>query len=127
MPIIFGLLLFIPCQGNDDILAPSNNNERKNKGKHRATAATTVSYPYIIVGAGMSGLTAAKKLKGLYGADNVLVVDGRERIGGRVNTVKIGSTNAVIDIGASWIHGTEKNPLYPIATSLGLTVSHEIP
>lgn len=80
---------------------------------------------YIVVGAGMSGLAAAKKLAGKYGASNVLILEGRSRTGGRVKTVDIGTSGAKIDVGASWIHGIETNPLYPIATSLNLQVWYE--
>jgi phytoene dehydrogenase-like protein len=79
-------------------------------------------WPYIVIGGGLAGLAAAQQLTATYGAQNMLVLEARDRIGGRVKTVRIGNTNATIDVGASWIHGTETSPLYPIAQRLGLDV-----
>lgn len=61
----------------------------------------------IVVGAGASGLTAARVL-----ADNgieVIVLEARDRIGGRTWTADIGGGRA--DLGAAWLHGTEENPV----------------
>lgn len=61
----------------------------------------------IVVGAGVSGLTAARDLAEA-GAD-VLVLEARDRIGGRTWTHEIGG--APVDLGGSWIHGPYGNPL----------------
>jgi polyamine oxidase len=56
----------------------------------------------IVVGAGIAGLSAAQRLKGA--GFEVVVLEARDRVGGRVNT----STNpsgTTIDLGAAWIHG----------------------
>jgi len=56
----------------------------------------------IVVGAGMAGIAAAKRLK--ENGFDVVVLEARDRIGGRMNT----STNpsgTTIDLGAAWIHG----------------------
>jgi len=68
-----------------------------------------------IVGAGMSGLSAAHKLasNGL----NITVFEARDRIGGRVWTDQ--SLGFALDLGASWIHGTKGNPLTKLANSVG--------
>jgi len=61
----------------------------------------------------MSGLAAAKKL--LTKRCNLIVLEARNRIGGRIWTDHT-SFGVPIDKGASWIHGIEGNPLTPIAT-----------
>jgi hypothetical protein len=57
--------------------------------------------PIIIIGAGVSGLTVATGLSGDF-----LILEARDRIGGRVYTNDQG-----MDMGAAWIHGSENNPL----------------
>jgi polyamine oxidase len=70
----------------------------------------------IVVGAGAAGLTAANALTGA-GVPTV-VLEARNRVGGRIHTVDIGS--APIDLGASWIHNPQDNPLSDLAGSLGV-------
>ena len=66
-----------------------------------------------IVGAGISGLAAAHRLTGM-GRD-VVVFEARDRIGGRLWTdTRLG---VPLDLGASWIHGTDGNPLTDLADS----------
>lgn len=56
----------------------------------------------IIVGAGASGLAAARRLVGSY---RVLVLEGRERIGGRILTHRTAEHPLPIDLGPEFIHG----------------------
>ncbi len=62
----------------------------------------------IVVGAGISGLTAAYNLS-KKGYD-VTILEANKRIGGRILSVDFGGMKA--DLGASWIHGSINNPLY---------------
>lgn len=70
----------------------------------------------VVVGAGMAGLGAARALHDL-GYD-VTVVEGRERLGGRTFTDD--SLGLPLDVGASWIHGVDGNPLSALADELGV-------
>jgi monoamine oxidase len=69
----------------------------------------------VVIGAGMAGLAAARRLadKGM----GVTVVEARDRIGGRMFTNT--SLGVPIDLGAAWIHGTEGNPLVDLADQVG--------
>ncbi len=65
----------------------------------------------LIIGAGIAGLAACNFLS-KHGFD-VTILEARERIGGRVFTDF--SLGIPFDLGASWIHGTEGNPLVELA------------
>jgi monoamine oxidase len=65
----------------------------------------------LIIGAGISGLAAASKL-GEAGLP-VLLLEARERIGGRILTQRDSAGNA-IDLGAEFIHGRAPEILEPL-------------
>lgn len=58
-------------------------------------------YDAIIIGAGVSGLHAAWKLE--QAGKNVLVLEARGRIGGRILSANINNNNDRLDLGATWI------------------------
>ena len=69
----------------------------------------------VVIGAGMAGLAAARRLADA-GMD-VTVVEARDRIGGRTWTDT--SLGVPIDLGAAWIHGPEGNPITELADQVG--------
>lgn len=71
---------------------------------------------YVVIGAGMAGLAAARQL--VNGGASVIVLEGRDRIGGRLWTDK--SLGTPVDLGASWIHGVRGNPVAALAKRLGV-------
>ncbi|MBW0018209.1 MAG: FAD-dependent oxidoreductase [Mycobacterium sp.] len=65
----------------------------------------------LVVGAGMAGLAAARRL-----ADAgwpVRLIEARDRIGGRIYTTR--DWGCPLEMGASWIHGDKDNPLNELA------------
>lgn len=63
----------------------------------------------VIVGAGLSGIAAAQKLREC-GFSDVIVLDGQDRVGGRVFTID--HEDFLLELGAQWLHGAEENPLF---------------
>ncbi|MFD6950075.1 amine oxidase [Nocardiopsis sp. TSRI0078] len=63
----------------------------------------------IVVGAGMAGLAAADRLA--EEGERVTVVEGRDRLGGRIHSIREWEGPATVDAGASWMRGEENNPL----------------
>lgn len=61
----------------------------------------------LVIGAGMAGLVAARLLHDSGFA--VTLIEARERLGGRVWTDD--RVGAPVDLGGSWVHGVEGNPL----------------
>ena len=79
----------------------------------------------VVIGAGIAGLAAARRLHD--DGVRVLVVEARDRVGGRVHSARNARGDA-FDLGASWIHGVKGNPIaalardHPVACSnFGLT------
>lgn len=66
-------------------------------------------FDVIVIGAGMAGLKCANDLQeaGL----NVVVLELKNRIGGRILSA-VNKNGKKIDLGASWLHKPENNPLY---------------
>ncbi|KAI8625692.1 FAD/NAD(P)-binding domain-containing protein [Xylariaceae sp. FL1651] len=65
-----------------------------------------------IVGAGLAGLRCADIL--LQHNFQVTLIEGRNRLGGRVHQVPLPS-GRLVDAGPNWIHGTNNNPIMELA------------
>src|SRR3981081_2747480 len=72
----------------------------------------------VVVGAGMAGLVAARLLNDSGFA--VTVLEARDRLGGRTWTDC--SLGAPLDLGGSWVHGVEGNPLTLWCGKLGVAL-----
>src|ERR1700730_14708367 len=72
-----------------------------------------------VIGAGGAGIGAARRLRE-GGVVSVLVLEARDRVGGRVNTIE--PAGFPLDRGAEWLHSADRNPLSPIAKRLGFSI-----
>lgn len=81
---------------------PSNDSEEKQQ--------------VIVVGAGIAGIAAAQKLHSL--GYRVVVLEGRDRIGGRIWTDN--SLGVPLDLGAAWIHKIDGNPISTLVKQFGI-------
>jgi len=89
-------------------------------GRAAATAIQEVAEAgasVVVIGAGLAGLGAARVLHDA--GYEVTVIEGRDRLGGRTFTDD--SLGVPLDLGASWIHGVDGNPLTALADELGVT------
>jgi monoamine oxidase len=77
-----------------------------------------------VIGAGAAGISAARRLLEA-GTASVLVLEARNRVGGRINT--IAPAGFPCDRGAEWLHSADRNPLSPIAQGLGFSVHSRPP
>src|SRR6476659_10016482 len=68
-----------------------------------------------IVGAGYAGLTAARRLN--QGGKSVVVLEARDRVGGRVHSVQT-SSGATVDMGGTFI-GPRQDRLHALVKEMG--------
>jgi monoamine oxidase len=73
-------------------------------------------YDVLVVGAGYSGLSAARLLKDA--GRKVLILEARDRVGGRVHTKHL-EQGQYIDLGAQWI-GPTQNRMYELLKEFGI-------
>ncbi|OAY39979.1 polyamine oxidase 1 isoform X1 [Manihot esculenta] len=74
----------------------------------------------IIIGAGVSGLSAAKVLAE-NGIEDMVILEASDRIGGRIRKENFGGVS--VELGAGWIAGVggkESNPVWELANQSGL-------
>ncbi len=77
----------------------------------------------VIVGAGAAGLAAGRALAA---ADvDVLVLEARDRLGGRAHTQSV--SGYALDLGCGWLHSADRNPWAERARTLGFTIDDTPP
>ena len=81
-----------------------------NKRGQDSKFLSTIKYDVIVIGAGYAGLTAARNLK--RGGKNILLLEARDRGGGRIYTKWL-DENIYVDLGGQWI-GVTQNKMYAL-------------
>ncbi|CAI9769730.1 unnamed protein product [Fraxinus pennsylvanica] len=81
---------------------------------------TTTQCSVLIVGAGISGISAAKLLAE-NGVEDVVILEAADRIGGRIRKEEFGGVT--VELGAGWIAGVggkQSNPVWELARQSNL-------
>jgi pseudooxynicotine oxidase len=81
------------------------NEARSGQSRARIGAGEPASYDIVVVGAGFAGLVAAREAS--HRGCNVLLIEARNRIGGRTHSEKHG--DVVIELGGTWINSSQPN------------------
>lgn len=76
----------------------------------------TTSYDVLVIGAGYAGLTATYELR--KAGKNVLLLEARDRVGGRVWTQRF-EDGSYVDLGGAWV-GPTQDRLYGLAREFGV-------
>jgi monoamine oxidase len=76
-----------------------------------------------VIGGGAAGIGAARRLNDV--GVKTLIVEARDRIGGRAWTVEAGGF--AIDLGCGWLHSAKRNPWTKIAEAQGRTIDRSPP
>ena len=77
-----------------------------------------------IIGGGAAGLAAARRLHDA--GVRCLIVEARERLGGRAFTL-IDPSGFALDLGCGWLHSADRNPWSDIAKSQGRVIDTTLP
>lgn len=76
----------------------------------------TIPYDVLVIGAGYAGLTATYELR--KAGKNVLLLEARDRVGGRVWTQRF-DDGSYVDLGGAWV-GPTQDRLYTLAREFGV-------
>jgi polyamine oxidase len=89
-------------------------------GSRKAKPAKKAAPTVIIIGAGLSGSSAANALvaKGY----KVTIVEARNRVGGRTWTDRK-SLSKPVDLGAGWIHEADENPITDLCKKYKIAIT----
>lgn len=77
-------------------------------------------FDVVVVGAGLSGLQAARSAQ--QAGLSVAVLEARDRVGGKVWSVPLASKRGVADLGAAWINDSLQKRIWSYVQEFGLEV-----
>ena len=89
-------------------------------GAHASGAALPREADIVVIGAGVAGIAAARRI--MAANRRVIVVEAASQIGGRCLT-DTATFDVPFDRGARWMHNPDTNPMIRLARSAGLDIS----
>jgi monoamine oxidase len=78
----------------------------------------------VVVGAGAAGVAAGHRL--VAAGLDVVVIEARDRIGGRALTLPT-ALGPGVDVGCEWLHSAERNPWVEVARAAGFEIEETLP
>lgn len=84
----------------------------------RPVPGKEVNFDVAIVGAGLSGLQAAYDLQ--RAGFRAIILEARDRIGGKVYTVPTANGKGHVDLGATWINDTNQSKMWALGQKFGM-------
>jgi monoamine oxidase len=93
------------------------------EGFFRAMRGFPSEVDVAVIGAGAAGIAAGRRF--IKAGVSVLLLEARERAGGRTWTVE--KNGYPLDLGGEWLHSADRNVLAPLAEELGFTLYHRRP
>ena len=85
-----------------------------------ALPTATEDYDVVIIGAGLAGLSAAHEV--LRAGLSCVVLEARDRVGGKTWSRPLEDGHGVIELGAAWINDTSQSKVYQLAKRYGAEV-----
>lgn len=67
----------------------------------------------VIIGAGLAGLTAARDV--LAAGLSCIILEARDRVGGKTWSQPLSDSKGVVDLGAAWINDVNQTQVYELA------------
>ena len=87
------------------------------------SSITTTDVDVVVVGGGFSGLIAAYDLQ--QAGFKTVLLEAKDRIGGRSNSVALKSGLGIVELGATWINRTTQPSVYTLAQKFGLQTAEQ--
>ena len=87
------------------------------------SSITTTDVDVVVVGGGFSGLIAAYDLQ--QAGFKTILLEAKNRIGGRSNSVALKSGPGIVELGATWINRTTQPSVYTLAQKFGLQTAEQ--
>jgi monoamine oxidase len=86
--------------------------------KHISSSTDAIrNVDVVVVGAGLSGLTAALDIQ--KAGFTAAVLEARDRVGGKTLSKSLASGKGYVDVGAAWLKNTTQPKIYTLAKKYG--------